>query len=585
MSNWFDINHGKSNKPVIIIWFLFIVFALMIISKLLWLQVIEKKDLTQKAHRMRQDKAVSYVMRGEILDRNGVKLVANKTVFDVYVDPRCFEEDQTPHSIASMLAPILGKSASDLEKELADTKYTVIIAKNVEKETVEQLRKLKLKSLDIRKKSARVYPQGTLAAHILGYVNVEADISAGIEKTAQDDLKKLPEYEYIETTPDGNVIYDFNTNPAIASKPLKGEDITLTIDSAVQHIAEVELNKMIKETKADKGSVVVMNPKNGEILAFVVLPSYNPPSYKKLPPQLIKNWALSDVYSPGSVFKMLTVSSAMELGYIHPNSLISDTGKITIQGSTIKNYDYNRHPNPGMINLEYLFEHSSNVGSVNIALMMKPEEFYNMLKKFGIGSKTNVDLPGESPGLLPHWTRWQKLDQANIGFGYSVNVTPIQLASAVSAIANNGVRVTPHIIKYSSQEEYDKHVISTQVLSPQTAQAITSLLTQSIAKSKAVAGKIPNYTVAGKTGTSNRPNANGIGYNRHEVYTTFAGFFPASDPEILVVVFVDNPKSGVDWGSTIAGPVFNEIAVQISRIMDIKPDKKEPEKIESERNS
>ena len=226
-------------------------------------------------------------------------------------------------------------------------------------------------------------------------MNVEADISAGIEKTAQDDLKKLPEYEYIETTPDGNVIYDFNTNPAIASKPLKGEDITLTIDSAVQHIAEVELNKMIKETNADKGSVVVMNPKNGEILAFVVLPSYNPPSYKKLPPQLIKNWALSDVYSPGSVFKMLTVSSAMELGYIHPNSLISDTGKITIQGSTIKNYDYNRHPNPGMINLEYLFEHSSNVGSVNIALMMKPEEFYNMLKKFGIGSTTNVDLPGE----------------------------------------------------------------------------------------------------------------------------------------------------------------------------------------------
>ena len=177
-------------------------------------------------------------------------------------------------------------------------------------------------------------------------------------------------------------------------------------------------------------------------------------------------------------------------------------------------------------------------------------------------------MPGESPGRLPPWTRWQKLDQANIGFGYSVNVTPIQLASAVSAIANNGVRVTPHIIKYSSQEEYDKHVISTQVLSPQTAQAITSLLTQSIA-----------------TGTSNRPNANGIGYNRHEVYTTFAGFFPASDPEILVVVFVDNPKSGVDWGSTIAGPVFNEIAVQISRIMDIKPDKKEPEKIESERNS
>ena len=212
MSNWFDINHGKSNKPVIIIWFLFIVFALMIIAKLLWLQVVEKKDLTQKAHRMRQDKAVSYVMRGEILDRNGIKLVANKTVFDVYVDPRCFEEDQTPHSIASMLAPILGKSVSDLEKELADSKYTVIIAKNVEKETVEQLRKLKLKSLDIRKKSARVYPQGTLAAHILGYVNVEADISAGIEKTAQDDLKKLPEYEYIETTPDGNVIYDFNTN-------------------------------------------------------------------------------------------------------------------------------------------------------------------------------------------------------------------------------------------------------------------------------------------------------------------------------------------------------------------------------------
>jgi cell division protein FtsI (penicillin-binding protein 3) len=344
----------------------------------------------------------------------------------------------------------------------------------------------------------------------------------------------------------------------------------LTIDSAIQHVAEIELAKMARKTKADRGAVIVLNPKNGEILGFAVYPSYNPNKYNSYKLSVIKNWALSDVYPPGSTLKILTVASALETGTITENERVDDTGKVKIQGWEIKNHDYYKNRDPGIIDLVTLFRRSSNVGSLKVALKMTPYQHHKMLKLFGLGEKTGIDLPGESSGILPCVDKWDKITQASIAFGYSVAATPVQIASAVGAIANNGVWITPHVIQKSDDDNSIKRI---QVLSPETCKIMTRLLTESIEKGDAKAGKIPKYTVAGKTGTSKKPNANGKGYSDSDNYTSFIGYFPANNPKALIMVVVDNPKTGNVWGSTIAGPIFNAVAVEVGRILDIEADK------------
>ncbi len=237
---------------------------------------------------------------------------------------------------------------------------------------------------------------------------------------------------------------------------------------------------------------------------------------------------------------------------------------------TIQNYDYHKRPFPGQISLVYLLEHSSNVGSANIALMMTPYEYYKILSNLGIGKKTGIDLNGESAGLLPKPKTWDKSRQATMGYGYGASVTVIQMVSAVSALANNGVRVTPHVIKYSPEEEEEK-IQHIQALKPETARAVTKLLAQSISKSKAPIN-LERYTVAGKTGTSRKPNEKRKGYSG-ALYASVIGYLPAYDPQILVYVVVDSATVGPVWGNTIAGPVFKEVANQCARILNIPPDK------------
>ena len=237
---------------------------------------------------------------------------------------------------------------------------------------------------------------------------------------------------------------------------------------------------------------------------------------------------------------------------------------------TISNYDYDKHPNPGMINLVYLLEHSSNVGSANIAFKMTPHEFYNILSNLGIGKKTGIDLGGESTGLLPKPKRWDKATHGSMGYGYGASVTAMQMISAVSALANDGVRITPHVIKYS-EEEAESKIKKVQALRPETARTVTQLLAKSVSNSKSVIN-LEKYSVAGKTGTSKKPKEKSKGYS-DSVYTSVIGYFPASNPQLLVYVVVDSPTGGAVWGNTVAGPIFKEVANQCARILNIPPDK------------
>ncbi len=529
--------------------------------------VVDIKNYRGQAKRQRSAK--SFVMRGAILDRNGIKLASDKTSFDVYAHKEYF--DHTPNELAAILAPVLGLNKNKLAKELAKDQKIIVLKKDVSRTTAQKIRKLGLREISLGKKNERVYPQGTMAAHILGYYNPDADVAAGIELTAKDKLEEVEQDVNFEKTPDGDIIYEVNTDPAATTSPLRGKSITLTIDSAIQHVCEVELNKVVKEKGAVRGTVIVMNPKNGEILGYAIYPSYNPNNYKKATLTQLTNWTLSDVFEPGSTFKVLTIASAIENGRLHENSKILDTGKLDIDNWTIKNYDYNVKPFPGNIDLYYLFEHSSNVASAKAALMMTKQEHYNTLKKFGIGEKTGIDLPGESRGLIPDYKDWHKSTHASVGYGYSISVTAIQMVSAISAIANSGVRVTPHVIKYSPEEEVEK-IKHIQTIKPETAHSVARLLAGSIGRSKSPVN-LDDYHVAAKTGTARKSISGAKGYT-NKLVTSIVGFFPANNPQVLIYVVIDSPSKGALWGSTVAAPVFREVALQTARIMNIPPDKK-----------
>lgn len=543
-----------------------IIISFSIAFYLFLIMIVDVKNYRGQAKRQRSAK--SFVMRGAILDRNGIKLASDKTTFDVYAHKEYF--DHTPNELAAILAPVLGVNKYKLAKELAQDQKIIVLKKDVSRATAKNIRKLGLREISLGKKNERVYPQGTMAAHLLGYYNSDADVAAGIELTAKDKLEQVEQDVNFEKTPDGDIIYEVNTDPAATAAPLRGKSITLTIDSAIQHVCEVELNKVVHEKGALRGTVIVMNPKNGEILGYAIYPTYNPNNYKRATLTQLTNWTLSDVYEPGSTFKVLTISSAIENGRLNEYSRILDTGKLDIDKWTIKNYDYNVKPFPGSIDLYYLFEHSSNVGSAKAALMMTKSEHYNTLKRFGIGEKTGVDLPGESRGLIPPVKDWHRSTHASIGYGYSISVTAMQMVSAISAIANNGVRVTPHVIKYTPEEAETK-IHHIQTIKPETAHAVTRLLAGSIGRSKSPVN-LDDYHVAAKTGTARKSSFGGKGYTT-KLVTSIIGFLPASNPQVEIYVVIDSPSKGALWGSTVAAPVFREVAMQTARIMNIPPDK------------
>ncbi len=562
----------KTNKNkiftdrIMLLQYIFVALVGIFILYLFCVQVLDTRHFRIKAKKQRR--AYSFVMRGNIYDRNGIKLATDTVYYDIFARKADFVH--TPEELAKLLAPILKISQINLTEKLKQDTPMILIKKNVDRHVRDKIAQLNLREIPMDKKSIRTYPQGTLAAHVLGYYNFDADIASGVEYSAKDKLENVAKGADFEITPKGKIIYNLSTDPVAATTSVRGNDITLTIDAAVQHVCEKALMHSIQKFNAFRGAVIVMNPRNGEILAYAVYPYFDPNNFKNASSFQTKNWTLTDVFPPGSTFKTITVASAMETGKINKYSRINDTGKIKVGWWTIKNYDYSRHPNPGMIDLVYLFEHSSNVGSVVVAQMMNKYEYYNMLKKFGFGERTGIDLPGESAGLLKSPSKWDSSDHASMGYGYGSSVTAIQMVSAVSAIANDGVRVTPHVIKYSPEEEAIR-IRRTQVMTPEHARAVTELLTESINRGKSPI-KSDSYNIAAKTGTSIKPKENGAGYT-NKLYTSIVGYMPSSNPQVLIYVIVDSAQGGEIWGNTVAAPIFKEISTQVAHILNLQPDK------------
>ena len=551
---------------------LYLLAIIALIVRLLFVQIIDLPHYKERGKMQRASH--NFSIRGDIYDRNGIKLATDRIYYNIYARRVDYSSKETPEKIAKLFAPVLRIPEKTLYSRITRKLPVISVKKDVDRDTAKKIMKIitdnNFRSISLDKKDTREYPQGVFASHVLGFYNFDADVSSGIEYSAREKLEHIVKPTQYQQTRDGKIIYSFNTDPVAPTMTPKGQDVTLTIDAAIQHVCEKELFKAVAEKQALRGAVIVMNPKNGEILAYAVAPTYDPNKFRKVSNSTIKNWTLTDVYPPGSTFKIITVTSALELGKINENSRIPDSGRMKFGGYTIENYDYKQKGAPGLINLVYLFEHSSNIGSVNVGFMMTHNEFYNMLKNFGFGEKSGIDLPGESSGLLALPQYWDKGLHMTMSYGYGTSVSIMQMVSAVSALANNGVRVTPHIIKYSPEEEVEK-IKRIQTISPETAKKVTKLLVKSVNNGKSVI-KMDKYNLAAKTGTSRKPLERGVGYSSY-MYTSTIGYFPANDPQVLIYVVIDSARKGPVWGNTVAGPVFHEVAEQVARILDIKPDK------------
>ena len=559
-----DFNE-KINKRIAVLQGLMTFAYAILIIYLFCIQVIDIGGYKAKGVAMRSSD--TRTLRGNILDRNGIKLASDEFVYEVYAHPTEYSKNRSPEVLAELLSPSLEMPKDELITLLKSKKLNIItLKKGVSRHSAEKISKLGLREISIGTINRRFYPQGNIASHIIGFYSYLSKNSIGIENIGGGKLSLVSSGGNVQRKANGDIIFDFKTDVNSITKKQKGEDITLALDASVQYICEKELAKTIKETKAERGTVIVEDVKTGEILAYASYPNFDPNKFWEASQIDMKNWSLTDIYPPGSTFKIITVATAIDLGVLNEYSKVPDSGKMVIDKFTIKNHDLKEHPNPGMITLDYLFEHSSNVGSANIALMLDKDAYYNKLYEFGFGQKTGIDLTAESTGILPKTKTWYKSRQASMGYGYGASVTAIQMISAISAIANGGVWITPHVIKYSA-EELPNHVQTRRVVSPQTAHSVTRLLAKSIANGK-TSLNLDKYTTCAKTGTSRKNVTSGAA-----VYASAIGYFPASSPMVAIYVVVDSPKTGVDYGGTIASPLFRKIATEVGTLLNIPSDK------------
>lgn len=574
-----NIKQKRLNKPRSPLWrlrvwqVLLLVGFIGILLRLYYLQIIKGPELYRKATVQRQQNNL-LVHRGTITDRHGLPLAIDTTRYDVYIHPDLLKVSL--NEAIDEFAQITHQDREKVEKLFSSGYPIVTLSRHLDRETVESLQALNWVGIDIVPRPFRHYPEGHLAAHLLGYVNVDSRGQGGVEQGLEDKLKDTGELVKPQLDGHGRTIpiLASKQNKAVDVNPPLGRYIELTVDNYLQHLAEKELFAMSKHAHAIRAAAIITDPKNGEILAWANYPSFDPNQYSKYPYVVTKNWSMVDVYQPGSTFKILTVASALDLGTINPSSSFNDNGSLTVGNRTVHNHD-GAH---GRLDLLHLFIHSSNVVAAQVALTMTPKQFHDKLQQFGVGVPTGIDLPGESAGLLLPAKDWTPIDTATTGFGQgAIAVTPLQLVAAVGTIANDGVWVEPHLVRrvydpYSGVTQSWTAIKTRQAVSPTTAKLVRTLLAENIAMGSQIAGQVPGYTVAGKTGTAQKVGQGRHGYLAGQTIASFIGFLPANNAQLLCLVVIDSPQTDGRWGNTVAGPVFNAIAIESARYLGIVPD-------------
>lgn len=532
------------------------------------IQIVRHKIFLEKAARQQEDIVELEPERGIIYDRNGEELTINIEVESLFADPK---EVKEPKKTARILSELLDLKYDSIYNKLAKSeKRFVWIGRKLKKEKAEKIKAQEIAGLYFIKEPERVYPHNVLASHILGFVGMDNRGLEGLEKVYDKELRGVPVRIVIQKDGAGRSV--FSSDRGSGSR--KGNGLILTIDDVIQHFAEEELRDAFHKWKAKSATIIVMDPKTGEIIAMANEPSYDPNSFQSYPKANYRNRAIVDAFEPGSTFKIITACAALQEGIVKAqDEFYCENGSFKFENRVIR--DVHKYKT---LTFADVMCFSSNIGMTKVGLKIGDERLYRYIEAFGFGDHTGINMGSESRGILRPPKKWSKVSIAAIPYGQEVSVTPLQITTAIAAVANGGVLMKPRIVKCIKDpagkilQEFNSVVVR-RIISPVTSMRMTEILESVVEKGTGVEAGIKGYRIAGKTGTAQKINPKLGSYDPDNFLSSFVGYFPASDPKVVIYVQVDEPR-GEHYGGLVAGPVFKKVAQRIIDHMGISPETK-----------
>ncbi len=548
-------------------------FSLLIAAQFVRWQIIERASLMEglAARGGYYEQVPS--QRGLIVDRNHNLLALNNYDFSIEAAPNMIPDRQT-REVAEKLAPVLGYTQEKLFNILDGNALYAQVARHVPREVGKAVIALGIKGIFVRPIAVRVYPEGELGAHILGFVAGDAEEGSmgyyGVEGFYDKALKGKAGVREEAWDPWTRPVAFADRRAYGWTLPEEGRTLVLTIDRTIQYLLEQELYAAIEQYGAESGCIVVMNPKTGALIAAVSYPTYDPGRFAETDEALFINPVIGQQYEPGSTFKIVTFAAALDTSTIQPTDLYNDLGYIEVGGRVIKNWDQRNY---GMVSMTDVLIKSLNTGTAHINTLMGANTFYNYVGRFGFGLKTGIDMEGEIAGQVrwPGDAEWHESDLGTNAFGQGLAVTPIQLVAAVSAVANRGFLMQPYVVEQLVRQDRVasvKHVTVRQVINERTARTLTEMMVE-VVEQGATQAQVPGYRIAGKSGTAQMPIVGG--YDPNLTIASFIGFAPADNPQFVALVRLDKPTQS-PWGSSTAAPTFANVARILFTQLGIPPD-------------
>jgi cell division protein FtsI (penicillin-binding protein 3) len=524
-----------------------------------WLQAVRAQDFDRLAQGQHQSTVVDPGARGTIYDRGGVQLAIGRQATTVYANPR---EVDDPQAVALAVGKTLRMSPEKLYPLLADrSRGFVYVARKADPRRAKLLEEQKIGGLGFVPEEQRVYPQGRVAAQVLGYAGTDNRGLAGLELALDGTLRGRAGRETVVRDPSGRAIQVLSSK---AAEP--GHDVYLTLDHTLQANAEAVLHATVERWRAKAASAVVLDPRTGGILALAVERGYDANRFPDVSRDLQRNRAVTDTYEPGSTFKVVTVSAALSERLVNPRTAFTLPYEIHIADRVI----HDAHPRgTERMTVDEIISRSSNVGTITLAQLLGESRLSKWIERFGFGRKTGIDYPGETRGIVPKLDHWSGSTIGTMPIGHGVAVTPVQMAAAYAAVANNGVWLRPHLVNRVGADE-QPDVTARRILSRAVARQVMAMMRDVVVEGTGTAAALPGYQVAGKTGTAAKPDPSG-GYSTSRYVASFVGVVPATDPRLVVLVTVDEPGSAI-WGGVVAAPAFAEIARFGLQYLEIPPD-------------
>ena len=568
----------KTNKIQNNIIFLFIgliILIALIMARYAWIQIFRGDEMLSKLEAQVQDSAVLHVPRGTIYDADMKELAISTMVDSLYIDPNHVEN---PTQLASDLAPLIGISEQNILDDIAQGGGFVWVKRQLEPDISKAVRKLMKEKpeyvacIGFIQESKRYYPNDMLAANVIGFVGTDDKGLDGIEQQFDGMIKGEEQTASIFTDALARPILDsvFMKNSPVDANC---KNIQLTINAQYQFIVEKALDKAMIDHGAESVTAIVMNPQNGDILAMASRPSYDPNNFHKYDPNVWKNRAVSDIYEPGSTFKSIVAAAGFQEKIVSPTDIFVDPGRIEVSGRTIQNWSGDSF---GTVTFLDVVKNSINTGFVRLGLELGGERLMNYARKFGFGEPTGIELPGEESGILFNPKDMVASDVATSSIGQSIAVTPLQMVTAMSAIANDGVLLKPHIVKaiYNADGSVYQKMEREEVrrcIDSDVDKTLKSVLEQVVSTGGGSKASIEGYHIAGKTGTAQKIDMVHGGYMPGRYIASFCGFGPVEDPQFTVLVIINDPAGGQYYGGQIAAPIAHDIFVQLFRYANIKP--------------